>query len=242
MTVTVDPSALTEAFNRALDADAAAHNEAPPPPRVPWLNEDGSARWGYKEDGSPRRSKPGTGRPPKDGTDKARTTDKPPPQTPAGGGQSGPDSHAAGQPRDYSEDIGGALTMVWMGLASVPWTRGHAAIVRAQTPAMVPAWNTAAQQNATVRRYIEKLSGEGSWAWVIPVTIVTLPLAAGMWQVTRDRDLRAGLAAQTEKDFAAFIAEQARAAGMDIPETTSEPQSGFSTDAQGTTEMAGTPS
>jgi len=218
-TITLDPSLLNDAFGQALDADAAAHDAAPPPPRVPWLNEDGSARWGYKADGSPRKAKPGTGRPPRDDSERPRTSDKPPSGAPAGETPKGQSSTSA---KDYSEDIGGALTMVWMGLASVPFTRAHAAIVRAQTPAMVPPWNVAAQQNPTIRKYVEKLSGEGSWAWVIPVTVVTTPLVAGMWQVTRDKNLRGQLAAQTEKDFAEFIVAQARAAGMDVP--TQEPE------------------
>jgi hypothetical protein len=229
-TVTLDPSLLDEAFGRALDADAASHAAAPPPPRVPWLNEDGSARWGHKADGTVRKAKPGTGRPPANGDGKPRTSDQPPPGPPP----PPPPAPSASTAHDYSEDIGGALTMVWMGLATIPYTRAHAAIVRAQTPAMVPAWNVAAQQNPTVRKYVEKLSGEGSWAWVIPVTVVTMPLLTGMWQVTRNRELRVQLAAQTEKDFAAFIVEQARAAGMEIPETatTTEPPNGSSTPPQ----------
>lgn len=227
-TVTIDPALINDAYNQALDTDAAAHDAAPPPPRVPWLNDDGSARWGYKANGEPRKAKPGTGRPPRDDSDKPRTSDKPPPEpgTPAEGAHN-PQSGGSSQ-RDYTEDIGGALTMVWMGLASVPWTRGHAAVFRAQTPAMVPAWNTAAQQNAKVRYYVEKLSGEGSWAWVIPVTIVTAPLLTGFWEVTKNRSLRANLAAQTERDFAEFIVAQAKAAGMEVPEPEaqqdSEPQ------------------
>jgi hypothetical protein len=224
--VTIDPAALDAAFNGALAADAERHESAAAPPRVPWLNEDGSARWGVKADGTPRRAKPGTGRPPADGTDKARTTDKPPGDTSAAtAAKAGSD----GAPRDYTEDIGAALTMVWMGAAAIPWTKAHAAIIRAQTPVMAPAWNQAAQQNATVRRYVQKLSGEGSWSWVLPVTVVTTPVLMGFWQVMRDRDLRASLAAQTDRDFQAFIIEQARAAGMTIPEdgsTSASPEPG----------------
>jgi hypothetical protein len=207
--VTIDQAALEAAFNGALATDAERHESAPAPPRVPWLNEDGSARWGTKADGTPQRAKPGTGRPPADGTDKARTTDKVPeqPRPP----------QAASEPKDYTEDIGAALTMVWMGMAALPWTKAHAAIIRAQTPAMAPAWNQAAQQNATVRKYVQKLSGEGSWSWVLPVTVVTTPVLMGFWQVMRDGDLRRQLAAQTDHDFMAFITEQARAAGMQIP-------------------------
>jgi hypothetical protein len=216
-TVTVDPSLTAGLLDEVLDADAASHPSADPPPRVPWLNDDGTPRWGTKADGTPRKSNPGTGRPPKNADDKARATDKAPepPKDP-------PKAQGSASSEDFTEDIGGALTMVWMGLAATPWTKGHAAVVRHYTPQMAPAWNTAAQQNATVRKYVKKLSGEGSWSWVLPVTIVTTPLIAGFWQVTRDSDLRKQLAAQTEKDFAEFI-DQARAAGMTVDDSPSGP-------------------
>lgn len=223
-TITVDPSLTAGLLDDVLDRDAASHPSADPPPRVPWLNDDGSPRWGTKADGSPRKSNPGTGRPPKNADDKARSTDKAPdpPQVPKP--SSNPDA------RDFTDDIGAALTMVWMGTAAIPWTKAHAAVIRLYTPNMAPAWNTAAQQNATVRKYVLKLSGEGSWSWVLPVTIVTTPLLTGFWQVTRDADLRRELAAQTEKDFATFLAEQAKAAGMTVPEpesgTTGSPSEG----------------
>lgn len=213
-TVTVDPALAKDLLSDALDHDAAAAEEpaAEPPPRVSWLNEDGSPRYGLKADGTPRKSKPGTGRPRSD--DKPRTTPQLPP-----GSESPAREKSRGTPgRDYTDDIGAALSMAWMGMASIPFTRAHAAIVRAHTPALVPAWNTAAQHNATIRGYIEKMSGDGNLAWVIPVTVVTTPLVIGMWQVTRDPQLRAELAAQTEKEFRAFIREQAQAAGIDLGE------------------------
>ena len=211
-TVTVDPELARRALGEVLDADAAAQPAAPPPPRrEPPPDATADAPWGFKADGTPRKGPPGPGRPRKDKADEARTTGQEPASTPA-------QDPAKLQPAaDYSDDIGAALTMVWMGMASIPWTRAHAAIVRIQTPQLVPAWNAAAQQNATIRRYVLKLSGEGSWAWVLPVTITTVPLVLGMWQVTRDPELRAQLAARTEQEFAAFIAEQAAAAGITMP-------------------------
>jgi hypothetical protein len=231
-TVTVDPSLTAGLLDEVLDADAAGHPSADPPPRVPWLLEDGSPRWGTKADGTPRKSNPGTGRPPKaNADDKARSTDRAP-EPP----KEEPKAHSSASSEDYTDDIGGALTMIWMGLAATPWTKGHAAVVRLYTPQMAPAWNTAAQQNATVRKYVKKLSGEGSWGWVLPVTIVTTPLLTGFWQVTRDRDLRAQLAAQTEKDFATFLQEQARAAGMDV-----DSSSGTSTSTEAGPSPSGAP-
>lgn len=221
-TVTVDPEMARRALGDALAADAAASPSAPPPPRKERPPDaTPEAPWGFKADGTPRKGPPGPGRPRTipDGADKPRVTDQPLPSAPSGG----PANLQPAAGADYSDQIGGALTMVWMGMAGVPWTRAHAAVLRNSTPSLVPAWNSAAQQNATVRRYVLKLSGEGSWAWVIPVTIATTPLVMAMWQVTRDPELRATLAAQTEKEFTAFITEQARAAGMDIPDQDAAP-------------------
>lgn len=53
--VVVDPNALEEAFQDALATDAAAHQSAPAPPRQPWLNEDGTPKYGTKADGTPKR-------------------------------------------------------------------------------------------------------------------------------------------------------------------------------------------
>ncbi|HEX4661890.1 MAG TPA: hypothetical protein VH307_31225 [Streptosporangiaceae bacterium] len=213
--MTVDPALAKDLLSEVLDADAAKADEtpaAPPPPRSPWLLEDGTPRWGLKPDGTPRRARPGTGRPPKD--DKPRTAKELPPgnESPA----REPTRGTTG--RDYTDQIAGALSMTWMGMAAVPFTRAHAAVLHAHIPDMIPAWNTAAQQNATIRHAIEKLSGDGSWSWVIPVTVVTTPVVLGMWQVTRDGDLRTHLAAQTEKDFREFLTEQAAAAGIDLDE------------------------
>lgn len=209
-TVTVDPALAKDLLSDALDADAAAGPEAEPPPRASWLNEDGSPRWGVKADGTPRKARPGTGRPRND--DKPRTTRELPP-----GSESPAREQSRGTPgRDYTDEIGAALSMAWMGMASVPFTRAHAAVIRAHTPALIPAWNTAARHNAAIRGAIEKMSGDGNLAWVIPVVVVTTPVALGMWQVTRNGELRAELAAQTEQDFRAFITEQAQAAGIEL--------------------------
>lgn len=211
-TVTVDPELAKAALGQVLDDDAAAQPAAPPPPkreRPPDATDE--APWGFKPDGSARKGPPGPGRPRKDAADKPRVDDKPP--APA----ASPATPAPGTTKtDYSQDIGAALTMAWMGLSAVPWTRAHAAVVRRYTPQMVPAWNAAAQQNATIRGYVMKLSGEGSWGWVIPVTVTTAPLVIGLWQVTRDPQARAQLAAENDVAFGEFIRAQAAAAGIDL--------------------------
>lgn len=225
-TATVDTGALTDAFEQALATDAERHADdaaaAVAPPRVPWLNDDGTPKYGFKADGvTPKRGPGGPGRGNKRSTaEKPRAAERPLADAKGTGVVHAAAAAAPSAPRDYTDEIAGGLTMLWMGTASIRWTKAHAAIIRAQTPALVPALNTAAQQNPTIRQGIEKLSGEGSWAWVIPLVVATTPLATGFWQVTRNSQLRAELAAQTDQEFAAFIMEQARAAGMTIPELT----------------------
>lgn len=218
MTVTVDAGALDAAFEGALDSDAGSHPAAAPPPRTPWLNEDGSAKYGTKPDGSPKKGPGGPGRGNKARPESAPRGDAKAPAAAARAPAAGKAAAASdpGEPKDYSDDISGALFLGWMGLASTPWTKPQAAVVKNATPAMVPAWNQAAQQNATVRMWVGKLSGEGSWAWVIPVTMTTAPLALGIWESIRDKAARAALTAQTENDWQEFLTATAEAHGLEL--------------------------
>jgi len=211
MTVTVDAGALDAAFEGALDHDASTHQSAPAPPRQPWLNEDGSPKYGVKADGTPKKGPGGPGR-----GNKARPESAP--RGDAKTAQAAATAAAAaipGEPKDYSDDISGALFLGWMGAASTPWTKAQAAVIKNATPQMVPAWNTAAQQNATVRKWVEKLSGEGSWAWIIPVTMTTAPLAVGVWESIRDPKVRAALTQQTAEDWEDFLTATAEAHGLE---------------------------
>jgi hypothetical protein len=217
VTVTVDPAALDAAFEGALDSDASTHTAAPPPPRTPWLNEDGSPKYGLKADGSPKKGAGGPGRGHKARPESAPRGSTKAPATAAPAPAAGKVAPAApGEPKDYTDDISGALFLGWMGLASTPWTKPQAAVVKNCTPQMVPAWNTAAQQNATVRTWVEKLSGEGSWAWLLPVTMTTAPLALGIWESIRDKAARAALTAQTEADWQEFLQATAEAHGLEL--------------------------
>jgi hypothetical protein len=211
-TVRVDPGlvpAPDAQLAAALDQDAAQHDAAAAaaPPREPWLNDDGTPKYGLKEDGSPRRTRPGPGRAgktPKDDPGAARVSE--PPAEPITGRVV----------KDYTEDLIGAGTLLWLGLAAAGPTKPTAALFRAQLPELAPAWNTAAQHNPQIRRFVETyLAGDGSWAWVIPVTMATVPLITGSVVLLRDRELRGKAAAQTEKDLAAYLEETRAAMGGD---------------------------
>ena len=209
MTVMVDADLARQALDSALEDDAAkAPAQAPPPKRQPPADATPDAPWGFKADGSPRKGPPGPGRPRKDAASAPRTEE--------------PSSEVArSAPADvsYAQQVSDALTVGWMVLAAIPYTKPQAAVLHDGMPAMVPAWDQAARQNTAVRKYVLKLSGDGSWAWIVPVAVSTMPVLMGMWQaLTAGKDLRAALAAQTDQHLQDFVIEQARAAGIQIPD------------------------
>lgn len=222
MTVTVDPGDIDEAFQGALDADAGRRDDTPPPPKTPWLNEDGTPKYGFKADGvTPKKGPGGPGRPKTDDAGKAREG-PPGASTPAG---DPPKPQPAEGERDYSGDIEGIAFLAWMATASTPWTKAQAAIIKNATPMLVPSWNSAAQHNSTIRSWVEKFSGAGGLAWIPPVVASTTALSVGLWESMRNPQVRAGLAGQTAQDWQDFIAETARANGMTPPgENGSGPQ------------------
>lgn len=197
-----DPD-LERRFQAALDGDAAAAQAtAAPPPRTPWLLEDGSPRWGLKGDGTPRRSPPGPGRPGRD--DKPRTQadepPAPPPSTSSAAGGAGADGA-----EDYTEALRDTGLAIWLGLSAVPGLGGHAALWHGQVDAMAVAWNGAAQKNAQVRARVRKLSGEGGWTWAIPVASSTIPLIFGSLALLRDADARKAAAQANATMFGEYM-------------------------------------
>lgn len=200
---------VQEAFDRALRQDAAAAPpQVPAPPRR--VSEDRDAPFGRDDKGAPliphgvnkKTGRPnlkapvaGAGRPSKD--DKARVTED-------SGGTGG---KSAG--KDYSADLAGLATGLWLTGSGLKSTAPYAAVLHENTPGLVSAWNKAAQQNAAVRAQVEKLAGEGSWAWVIQVVVATAPVVAACWDLAKpvkDEEKRKERAA-----FKAQLAEQTRA-------------------------------
>jgi hypothetical protein len=210
----VDQSALA-AFNGEPAEPAAA-----PPPKLPPVDgADPEAPFGRKPDGTPRRSRPGPGRGNrKDPADEPRTTSTPPPPPPPA------PPAAKSEPRDYTADLQGAGTAVWVGLSSTPWTKAHAWLWRSQIGGLAAGLNEGAQHNAAVRRYVEKIAGEGSVLWVLPVATSVASLAVGSWQLLQDKQLREKLGAVNDEAFGEFVMEQAKAMGLD----TTEPAAGSS--------------
>jgi hypothetical protein len=223
--MTTAVSDVDAAFEAALSADAGrdvpADIAAPPrhdrDPEAPHGRaEDGSpiAPFGLKADGTPRLREPGPGRP--KGDEKPRVTASAPGPGKASKGGGG---------ADYTDDLMGLGLSVWVGASALkggkllglplPDARPYAVAWKAQLPQTVAAWNAAAQQNATVRGYVEKFSGEGSLSWVIGVAVASAGFIAGCAEIARaDASTKAQLAAANDAQMQQFIAEQIASAGL----------------------------
>jgi len=171
------------AFSAALAADAGVTPPVIPAPPRRAVVIDPDAPHGREADGSPIAPygfKNGTNIPRK--TIPGRTKDdlraEAPRVAPAA-------VKSIGKPRDYSADLAGLGMSVWMGGVALPPTRPYAHVFKQAMPGMVHAWNEAAQQNAQVRRQVERLAGDGSYAWVLGVALSTAPLIAGCLELAK---------------------------------------------------------
>lgn len=225
MTTTADPVASTFAAALAKDAgrSVAEPPDIPPPPeRDPDAphGRDGAgnpnAPHGVnKKTGKPNIKPPGPGRP--------KTATERPAAAPA--------PAAAGSPaeEDFAGDLQTLADSIWLGASAlkggrigpvrVPDTRHYALAWHQATPNLVTSWTQAAVQNPTVRGYVRKLSGEGSWSWVIGVAISAASLASGMAAVaSATAEERASIVALNDHLSKEYIKAQMLALGMEIPE------------------------
>lgn len=218
---TVDED-VASALSGALEADAghAAADEPSPPPRRPQRDpdaphgrdEDGApkAPYGIGSNGRPRIKPAGPGRGgKKDKDDRPRVADSPP-------------RGAPGEPGDtYEQDLADLGLSVWMGMSglrggripvvklAVPDMRPYAMVFHDQVPALAHSWAVAARQNATVRAYVTRWSGDGSRTWVIGVVVSGAALAAAMAEVSRPEAaaVRARLAEANDQALRELIAQ-----------------------------------
>lgn len=209
------------AFRAALEHDAAVSPpEIPAPPRLAasddpaaphGRNADGSpiAPYGLKADGTPRLKPAGPGR--------GHRGDTTPRIQKTGGRHAAPAARpdpAPGTATDYHDDLAGFASGVWMlaanckgeklGPLRIPDLRAYAHAWHITAPGMVNAWNVAAQKNETVRGYVEKLSGEGSWAWVIGVALASAPFVGAVAELRKNPELRAEFAELTDTELDEF--------------------------------------
>jgi hypothetical protein len=215
---------VSQTFEQALARDAGipqrqAPPEVPPPPeRDPDAphGRDGDGKplapFGHKADGSPRIKPPGPGRP------KSAVVVTPPPSP-------------SGQPggKNYADELTGLATSVWLGASSLkggrlgplrlPDTRPYAVVWHQQTPQMVAAWAAACDQNPTIRGYVDKMSGDGSWSWVIGVGIASVGLMSSIAEMAKaPPELKAQATAYNDQRLQEFIKAQVEALGLETEE------------------------
>ena len=180
------PDDVDAAFEAALSADAGVVPPTIPAPPRRAVTVDPDAPHGLNEDGS-KKAPYGF----KNGTDIPRLR----PAGPGSGNRKGHDAPRTApsnvapikpsKPRDYTADLAGLGQSVWMGAVALPPTRPYAHVFKSCLPGMVHAWNEAAQQNAQVRHALDRLAGEGSYAWVLGVALSTAPLVAGCLELAK---------------------------------------------------------
>lgn len=224
---------VDDAFRAALEHDAqVTPAEMPAPPRKA-VSTDPDAPHGRDEDGKPlapfginkqtgkpnvRKAGPGRGKK----ADAPRETEVGKP-APGKGKAAGP---------DYSADLAGLATSVWIGASAcqggklpliglkVPDLRPYAAVWHDQTPQLVAAWNQAAQQNSTVRGWVDKLAGQGSWQWVIAVGVTSANFLAGCTELAKkeNAELRQRYADHNDMTLKEFLTAQMEAAEASLAE------------------------
>lgn len=235
------------AFTAALQTDAGRPPADPgqlaaPPPRQDrdleaphGRAEDGTplAPFGVKGDGSPRL-KPG--RPSsKDPAERPRVINAA--ASPASSGSAASSSSAAPAKttaaEDYTEDLIGFGMSVWLGASCIrggklgpirlPDVRPYALVLHEEIPRQAAVWNVAAQQNATVREYVKKLSADGSLTWMLGVGIAAAGLVGACVELGRaEQEVRDRAAAINDAKVKEYVAQSVDLAELGIADETPE--------------------
>lgn len=206
----IDLDATDRAFATAMAAPEPAETPDYPAPRkkrdpdAPFgFDTDGKpkAPFGIGANGKPRQNQPGPGR------GKTTAADKPRIQP------AGKTASPAVVLRDYSAELSDSFDGLWTALAFLPPMQAQACILKANKGGMVSGLNLSAQHNPIVRRGVEYLVSDASW--MVNAAMLIMPFAlqsAALWfrpsaleSMGTSRD---ALAAQTQRDFAEFVAQQ----------------------------------
>lgn len=227
------------AFIAALEADAGAAADhgprvAPPPkksdnPDAPHgFAEDGTtplAPYGHKADGRPRIKPGGPGRArTRSPDDRARVAAVRPASSSAAGAAGA--AGAAADGADYTGPLTDLGTSLWLAgsmlrggrllILPVPDVRPYAAVFKQQMPGLIGAWNVAARQNATVRGYVERVTGDGAWSWKVGVAVASAGFAAACIEMGKaDPEIKAAAAAANDAELDRFMISQLAELGLD---------------------------
>jgi hypothetical protein len=106
---------------------------------------------------------------------------------------------------DYTEDVAGLVTGLWVATASIPYTTAYAAIISANKDGLTAAVAAGAKQNTTMRAYVEKFSGSGGGMWAVQLAVVGTNMAMQGMQLMKDPELRKQCAEQTRAEMKAFL-------------------------------------
>ena len=216
---------VTQTFEQALARDAGIPQHQAPPEVPPPPERDPEAPHGRDGDGKPLMPygpNKKTGRPNLKPAGPGR-----PKSVVAVTQPSAPASQGSG--KNYAEELTGLATSVWLGASSLkggrlgplrlPDTRPYAAVWQQQTPQMVAAWAAACEQNATIRGYVDKMSGDGSWSWIIGVGIASTGLLASIAEMAKmPPEVKAQATAVNDHRLQEFIKAQVEALGLEIQE------------------------
>jgi hypothetical protein len=232
---------IDTAFGDALAADAGKVDTGPPvaPPPRKSDNPDAphgvdangvpKAPYGHKPDGRPRIKPGGPGRgAARSGDDRARVA-APRSIGPASSGSAATGGQAAADGPDFAEQLTDLGTTVWLGgsmlrggrlfIVPVPDVRPYAAVWKQQLPGLVGAWNMAARQNATVRSYVERVSGDGAWSWKVGVAVATAGFVAACMEMAKaPGEIRAAAAAANDAEIERFMTAQIAGLGLEAAE------------------------
>jgi hypothetical protein len=93
-------------------------------------------------------------------------------------------------------------------LAAIPFTTPYAAVVDANTDALVPALNAGCQQNPRVRAAVERWSSGAGGVWALQLAAVGVNMSVQAVQLMRDPALREQATAATRAKFRTFLQAQ----------------------------------
>lgn len=194
--------AAKEAFDRAQANDPVSDDARKPPKRADKTDP------GYTPNPEPKRR----GRPRKDDPDASRVTKQTKEQV----------KKEPLKPKDYRPGLTMVTDALWVG-ASVtpvigPIAGPYAAVVKLNQSGIVEMVNAAANNNATARKYVEKIIGDGEGqgaAWVLPFIPVVVNIGQQIAQVATNAEFRDAVVqanAQMLQDYQKQMIEMLQAA------------------------------
>lgn len=159
---------------------------APPKREVPEVQDGGEAPAPPKRRGRPRKE------------DRARTTTDTKPAVKKA-------APAKLTPKDFTADLTAVTDGLWLAGSQIPPAAPYAAILKANQAGLVASLNAAANQNATARAYVEKLSGGGNGSWMLQLGMVGVSMGMQAMQLARDPKLREQLVEQNSQAVASYL-------------------------------------